>query len=113
MRYSYDRTAAIDGPLHDVLVNKDWWNRLHDLEDALDRASFHYDRAASYNGGDGEKDAKAALKKIEEVVKKVKDLTSGNRSEFEALIELESDFVKKHGTIDQYVKAQQDRMGFR
>ena len=91
-----DIESASGGPIKKVLWK--YWNTLHDLEADLEEVSKEYDIAASY-GGDGGKDAKNIYKQIKEMVKKIEYLSF---KEFALIEKAESNFVRKHGTPEEY-----------
>lgn len=108
MPYSYDRTAFLDGPLGQVLKN--YWNRLHDFEYDLDaKAIKEYDLAASYRGGEAERDAKKMMMAIDDCTKALNEI-SNSGGILDKLAEMERAFLKKHGTPEEYAERQRDRM---
>jgi hypothetical protein len=98
---SYDRrhlVAAIkDGPAGRALW--EGWNSMHDIENALESAMHEYDVASSYRGYPGERDAKAMVDRIKSLHRELEDLTM---KKFQALVDAEERFIRKHGRPDDY-----------
>ncbi len=92
------REAALrDGPVGRYLEKV--WNDLHDIEYDLQRTDEDYDDAAHFVDGPARKDAQAMLKKINEAVKEVKNITSKT---FTDLVDAEAKFVKEFGDPAEY-----------
>lgn len=102
-----DKESSMEGPVG-VALDKHW-NDLHDFESALDNGIKEYDRAASYMGGPGEKDADAVITEVKKVQKMLNDVSKA----LEKLHDKEMAFTRKHKGIDTYVRSQQDRMGLK
>ena len=99
-KYSYDRRKVAlltGGPVGRVLHKV--WNRLHDIQYAIDQTDKDYQDAAHFSGRPAEKDAEAMIKKIRAVVEDLNTLTHKTLNE---LAEAEAKFVEKHGEPGAY-----------
>lgn len=94
----FKKAAKGDGPVKSVLEK--FWNKIHDLEYALEQAAKEYDLAASYNDFPAERDSEQMMKKVNDLVKKIEDLSM---KEFAKLIKEEDKFIKDYGTPSEYV----------
>jgi hypothetical protein len=92
-----DLEAVDRGPVL-MAVNKHW-NKLHDIENALESTVGEYDMAASYKGKPGEKAAKELVRDIKAVISKLEAISM---KEFGKLADKEQKFVNKYGTPEQY-----------
>ena len=110
MSYSYDRTksaALHDGPVGRVLMK--YWNELHDLQHDLEQANHEYDIAFSYRGGPGTKDSRDVMGAIDECLDLLGRLADAGGT-FDKVVRAEANFVKKHGTPDDYAADQRARI---
>lgn len=92
------KAAKGDGPIKEVLHK--YWNKLHDLEYDLEKASKEYDMAASYNGYPAERDSEKMIKRIVDLTKKINELSM---KQFADLIKEEDGYIKDYGTPSAYV----------
>lgn len=93
-----------DGPVGVVLDR--YWNTLHDLESALERAKRDYGVASSYSGK-GQADAEYMMEQIDIVLGEVSNIATKS---FSHLVEKESMYLKKWGTPDDHVKKRRDEI---
>lgn len=107
MPYSYDRTAAAQSAVKRVLDK--YWNRLHDLENALASAAHEYDVAASFRGGPGERDAKKVMDEIKAVIRRLESVSMSGGG-LDNLLKADTAFTRKYSTPDEYADKQRDEM---
>jgi hypothetical protein len=94
---TYRRATLTDGPVGRVLDKV--WNRVHDIEHALDQSTRDYYDAAHFVDGPAEKDAQAVIKKIEACVKELENIS---HKTFKELVDAEQKFVKEYGDPAKY-----------
>ena len=92
-----ERVAALrDGPAGRVLDRH--WNKIHDIQDALESVAHEYDVASSYKGKPGERDALKVMQAFKETLRNLEAVSKS----FDKLYKAEEAFVKKHGEPDDY-----------
>jgi hypothetical protein len=101
------KRATEAGPVNAAL--SDEWNKLHDIEYALEGVVRTYDQAQSYKGAAGERAAQDVIKATKEAVK----ILGKASLMFGRLMKAEQDFMKKHGHPDEYIHKTQTEFGFR
>jgi len=95
---AFNRKALLrDGPVGRCLDKV--WNTLHDIEYDLTETKRDYYDAAHFIDGPARKDAEAMIKKIEDAVKELENIS---KKTFDELAKAETKFVKKFGDPGEY-----------